>query len=182
MLLDAVVNYAIEGIRNTFKVDGLELVEKTVNEKKLKLKFDRMGMKLTVEFLDSELASIVYYNFLEDEVRDDIMEYEFVERFKEYLAVCRPLKVGEVEKFVTQMCNDIRSGKLFKGNGQVMKPQEEPQEEKEEQDNSTKELGYEAPAQLGYEGQEEPQEEIQEAEIVEDDTIIEDEEEEKEIF
>ena len=36
MLLDSVINYAIDGIRTTFKVDGLILKAKTVEENKLK--------------------------------------------------------------------------------------------------------------------------------------------------
>lgn len=176
MLLDSVINYAIDGIRTTFKVDGLILKAKTVEENKLKFKFERMGMKIQIEIPNSDLASIVYYNFLDEEVREDIMEFEFVDRFKEYLQVCNPLEAGDVEKFVKKMCDDIRSSKLFKGNGQVMKQQEEQPQE---------------PLQVGYDSQEEKEQQekelinddIPEAEIVEDEPeeFLE-EEEEQEIF
>ena len=221
MLLDSVINYAIGGIKKTFKVDGLILKAKTVEESKLKFKFERMGMKIQIEIPNSDLASIVYYNFLDEEVREDIFEAEFVSRFKEYLQVCNPLEEGEVEKFVKKMCDDIRSTKLFKSNGQAMKKEKELTEEekyreglinqfkelklignpeemdtgvlqdcikdylKSQEEQGTKELGYKAPAQLGYEEQEEPQEEIQEAEIVEDEEepgeeFLEEEEKEEE--
>jgi len=195
ILIDAVVNYAIRGIQNTFKVDGLQLVEKTTGESKVKFKFDRMGLKLTVEFPNSDLASIVYYNFLEDEVRDDIMEFEFVERFKDYLDVSNPFDSEAVEKAVKRICDDIRSSKLFKGNGKVMKQQAEPQDEIKKQSepiaidtdlNSIKEIGY-------IQNSEEPNTPIEpqevdyiEAEIIENDKepeeFLDEEENQEEIF
>ena len=120
MLKDAVVNYMIHGIRNTFKVEGMFLKEKMVAEDKVKLKFDRLGFKITVEFDNKKISEIIYENFLSEYDRNCFMMWEFEERFKEYTEICNTLEPGEIEKMVERIVTDIKNGKLFDKNGNTI--------------------------------------------------------------
>lgn len=112
LILDSVVNYMIVGIKERFKLEGLYLISKTVEAGKVKLKFERLGFKLTVEFGRSDMAVIIYENFISDYYKDKFTLKEFNEYWQNYLNNCNAIDEDTIKLGVEKICMNIKSSKL----------------------------------------------------------------------
>ena len=113
MLIDQVVNFMIEQCRRTYNLQDATLKEKTVADNKVKFKFEKYELVLTVEFKNERIAFIIYNNFLSERQTENITIEEFAGKYKDYLENTNIDSEEDLEKITQNILKEIKSGKLF---------------------------------------------------------------------
>lgn len=112
MLSDLMVNYMNNGIKKTFDLEGSELKEKVIADKKVKFKFERGSLKLQIEFGEHEITQIIYDNFIDKEWHKSVTLNDFREYFNDYLATTNDTTINQIEVAADKICQKISSSKL----------------------------------------------------------------------
>lgn len=112
MLDDLMVNFMKEGIIKVFDIDGAELKEKVVGDKKIKFKFERGSLKLQIEFGEDEIIGIVYDNFIDKDWYEYVTLNEFMAHFRDYLDNMNDTTTNQIRVAADRICHKIRQSKL----------------------------------------------------------------------
>ena len=86
-----------------------------MEEKKVQFAFKRADLKLSVEFANDKISSIIYNSFLTDQQRENVTEQEFTAKMNDMLAVKTVESVEEIEKMSNEIIRAVNSSKLFGG-------------------------------------------------------------------
>lgn len=111
MIQDGVVNYVVDKIKDLLDMEDGRLKEKTVVDGKIKLKYEKYGMKHQTEIADSQVPVFIYENLLDRTERDMIMCQDFVIMFKEYMDTVDLIETrSEAEEAIERIVDDLFDG------------------------------------------------------------------------
>lgn len=130
MLSNTIVDYLVAETIKLNKMRNPELKEKVVKTKSVKLVIISSGLKNTSEYSLDQLAYTIYENFITDEQRDKITLQEFRDEFDRYTECC--LLSENFADDIDKMCKGIMQGKMFDNKGEVIKHDENPENETDE--------------------------------------------------
>lgn len=130
MLSNTIVDYLVAETIKLNKMRNPELKEKVVKTKSVKLVIISSGLKNTSEYSLDQLAYTIYENFITDEQRDKITLQEFRDEFDRYTECC--LLSENFADDIEKMCKGIMQGKMFDKKGEVIKHDENPENDTDE--------------------------------------------------
>lgn len=130
MLSNTIVDYLVAETIKLNKMRNPELKEKVVKTKSVKLVIISSGLKNTSEYSLDQLAYTIYENFISDEQRDKITLQEFRDEFDRYTECC--LLSENFADDIEKMCKGIMQGKMFDKKGEIIKHDENPEDETDE--------------------------------------------------
>ena len=110
-----IIDYMVRSCVNTYNLGEARLIKQNLEEKKVQFAFKRSDLKLSVEFANDKISSIIYNNFLTDHQRENVTEQEFISRMNEMLEIKTIESVEEIEKISKDIIKSINSSKLFGG-------------------------------------------------------------------
>ena len=110
-----IIDYMVKSCVDTYNLGEARLIKQNLEEKKVQFAFKRADLKLSVEFANDKISSIIYNSFLTDQQRENVTEQEFTEKMNDMLAVKTVESVEEIEKMSNEIIRAVNSSKLFGG-------------------------------------------------------------------
>jgi len=110
-----IIDYMVKSCVDTYNLGEARLIKQNLEEKKVQFAFKRADLKLSVEFANDKISSIIYNSFLTDQQRENVTEQEFTAKMNDMLAVKTVESVEEIEKMSNEIIRAVNSSKLFGG-------------------------------------------------------------------
>lgn len=110
-----IIDYMVKSCVDTYNLGEARLIKQNLEEKKVQFAFKRADLKLSVEFANDKISSIIYNSFLTDQQRENVTEQEFTAKMNDMLAVKTVESVEEIEKMSNEIIKSVNSSKLFGG-------------------------------------------------------------------
>ena len=110
-----IIDYMVKSCVDTYNLGEARLIKQNLEEKKVQFAFKRADLKLSVEFANDKISSIIYNSFLTDQQRENVTEQEFTAKMNDMLAVKTIESVEEIEKMSNEIIKSVNSSKLFGG-------------------------------------------------------------------
>nr|DAJ61536.1 MAG TPA: NTP-PPase-like protein [Caudoviricetes sp.] len=110
-----IIDYMVKSCVDTYNLGEARLIKQNLEEKKVQFAFKRADLKLSVEFANDKISSIIYNSFLTDQQRENVTEQEFTAKLNDMLAVKTVESVEEIEKMSNEIIRAVNSSKLFGG-------------------------------------------------------------------
>jgi len=110
-----IIDYMVKSCVDTYNLGEARLIKQNLEEKKVQFAFKRADLKLSVEFANDKISSIIYNSFLTDQQRENVTEQEFTTKMNDMLAVKTVESVEEIEKMSNEIIKSVNSSKLFGG-------------------------------------------------------------------
>lgn len=110
-----IIDYMVKSCVETYNLGEARLIKQNLEEKKVQFAFKRADLKLSVEFANDKISSIIYNSFLTNQQRENVTEQEFTTRMNDMLAVKTVESVEEIEKMSNEIVKAVNSSKLFGG-------------------------------------------------------------------
>lgn len=82
MLSEPILEYIVEEIKERYKLIDMKMIEKSINDKRIRLKFSRSGLRMLIEINNSEMIESIYHIMLTPTERKDVYLDEFKEDMK----------------------------------------------------------------------------------------------------
>ena len=110
-----IIDYMVKSCVDTYNLGEARLIKQNLEEKKVQFAFKRADLKLSVEFANDKISSIIYNSFLTDQQRENVTEQEFTTKMNDMLAVKTVESVEEIEKMSNEIIKSVNFSKLFGG-------------------------------------------------------------------
>ena len=113
MISNEMADYIVEQCERQYNLDHNDLLTNNKDNGKLKFGWKRSDLKLTVEFSQKKVASIIYHSFLDDFQTENMTEDDFTERFNDILAVRNIETSKDFHDIINKIIKSVNSGKIF---------------------------------------------------------------------